>query len=116
MDVFLNFSFERGDFRVSALFVAADLPPFKAFEFGHLFGAVLLIPAAPAKRVRGQTFIRDFLEREESPASHLPGGARIRRQIDELRHYLHSLLAHENAAIGNVAARAIPHGGGRSEE
>jgi len=92
----------------SLLFVAADLPPIKAFEFGHFFGAMFPVPAAPGERVRGQILIRNFLQREESPASHLPSCAGIHRQIEELWHDPHALFAREYSAIGNVEARAVP--------
>src|SRR5256884_1924690 len=83
-------------------------PPIKAFEFGHFFGAMFPVPAAPGECVRGQILIRNFLQREESPGSHLARCARIHRQIEELWHHPHALLAGENSAIGNVAARAVP--------
>src|SRR6267143_3919293 len=82
------------------LFVAADLPPIKEFEFGHFFEAMFPVPAAPGERVRGQTLIRNFLQREESPASHLARCAGIHRQIEELWHHPHALLAGEYSAIG----------------
>src|SRR5438552_19053149 len=113
MAVFFKLSCSRGGgFSAQALFVAADLPPFEAFEFSQFFGAVFLIPAAPEERVRGQILIRNFLKSEESPASHLPGCARIHDQIEELRHHSHAMLAGETSAIGDIAARAIAHGVG----
>jgi len=93
----------------AGLFVAADLPPIQAFEFGHFFGAVFLIPAAPGEGVRGKIFVRDFLQREESPVSHLSGCPGIHRQINELGHHGHALFTREDSAVGNIAACAIPH-------
>ncbi len=92
---------------MNALFVSADLAPLEAFEFGHFFGAVFLIPATPDERVGGKIYVGDFLKSEEGPGSHLTSRARIQCQIDELRHHPHALFAGEDAAIGNVAARTV---------
>src|SRR5258708_2259459 len=101
--------FARGAMEASALFIAADLPPFEAFELGHFFGAVFLVPAAPDEGVCREIFIRDFLQGEECPVPHLSGGAGVHRQIDELWHHGHALLARENSAVGNIAASAIAY-------
>src|SRR5258708_32706984 len=104
--------FARRGMEASAVFMAADLAPFAAFELGHFFGAVFLVPAAPDEGVCRQIFVRDFLQYEECPVAHLSSGAGVYCQIDELWHQGHALLARENSAVGNIAACAIAHGVG----
>ena len=89
------------------LLIAAHSPPIQLFELGHLFGPVLGIPVSPSRCIARQSCVSDRMQREEGPVAHLLGNLRICGELYQFGHHSQPLFAHEVAAVGHVAARAI---------
>jgi hypothetical protein len=59
------------------LFVSSNLPPVGLFELNKFFAAMLVVPTLPDCGIVRDVRIRDFVQCQETPITHLRRGIRV---------------------------------------